>query len=49
MNIDVPPVVLVRKTYPKFRSRQKHRLWKLKNLKKGEEEGEEKEKKKGKG
>jgi len=23
----VPPVVIVRKTYPKFRKRQKHRLW----------------------
>ena len=47
MNIDVPPVILVKKTYPKFRSRQKHRLWKLKHLKKAEE-GEEKTKKKGK-
>lgn len=28
----VPPVVIVRKTYPKFRKRQKHRLWKLKHL-----------------
>jgi nonsense-mediated mRNA decay protein 3 len=26
--------VLVRKTYPKFRKRQKHRIWKLKQLNK---------------
>jgi len=25
----VPPVVIVKKTYPGFRKRQKHRLWKL--------------------
>ncbi len=36
----VPPAVLVRKTYPKFRKRQKHRIWKLKQLPK-EELGEE--------
>ena len=29
---NIPPVVLVKKTYPKFRKRQKHRLWKLKHL-----------------
>jgi nonsense-mediated mRNA decay protein 3 len=28
----VPPVVPVRKTFPKFRKRQKHRIWKLKEL-----------------
>jgi nonsense-mediated mRNA decay protein 3 len=28
----IPPVVLVKKTYPRFRNRQKHRLWKLKHL-----------------
>lgn len=33
-DIQVPPVVLVKKTYPKFRKRQKHRLWKLKHLEK---------------
>ena len=31
---NVPPVIIVRKTYPKFRKRQKHRLWKLKQLNK---------------
>lgn len=31
-NQQVPPVVIVRKTYPKFRKRQKHRIWKLKHL-----------------
>jgi len=36
----VPPAVLVRKTFPKFQKRQKHRIWKLKNLNK-EEIGEE--------
>lgn len=30
----VPPVVIVKKTYPKFRKSQKHRLWKLKHLEK---------------
>jgi nonsense-mediated mRNA decay protein 3 len=30
--IIVPPVVLVKKTYPRFRKRQKHRIWKLKHL-----------------
>lgn len=30
----MPPVIIVRKTYPKFRKRQKHRLWKLKQLEK---------------
>jgi nonsense-mediated mRNA decay protein 3 len=38
-DIQVPPVVLVKKTYPKFRKRQKHRLWKLKHLEK--EDGNE--------
>ena len=45
---NVPPVVLVKKTYPRFRKRQKHRLWKLKHLDKeeaGEEEGATKKKK----
>lgn len=32
MKYVVPPVVIVRKTYPKFRKRQKHRLWQLKQL-----------------
>lgn len=32
----VPSVVIVRKTYPKFRKRQKHRIWKLKQLNKEE-------------
>lgn len=32
----VPPIVLVKKTYPRFRKRQKHRLWKLKHLEKNE-------------
>lgn len=31
-----PPVVLVKKTYPKHRNRQKNRIWKLKNLNKVE-------------
>jgi nonsense-mediated mRNA decay protein 3 len=30
----VPPVVPVRKTFPRFRKRQKHRIWKLKELEK---------------
>ena len=30
----VPPVVIVRKTYPRFRRRQKHRLWRLQHLEK---------------
>jgi len=29
---NIPPVVLVKKTYPRFRKNQKHRLWKLKHL-----------------
>lgn len=28
----VPPVVLVKKTFPRFRKNRKHRLWKLKQL-----------------
>jgi nonsense-mediated mRNA decay protein 3 len=32
MKKQVPPVVLVKKTYPKFRKRQKNRLWKIKHL-----------------
>jgi hypothetical protein len=35
--------VLVRKTYPKYRKRRKHRLWQLKHLPK-EEGGDEDEK-----
>jgi len=35
-NKAVPEVVLVRKTYPRYRKRQKHRLWKLKHLQKEE-------------
>ena len=47
--IAVPPIVLVKKTYPKFRRRQKHRLWKLKHLEKDDGHDEEKTKtKKGK-
>lgn len=50
--ISVPPIVLVKKTYPRFRRRQKHRLWKLKHLDKvdaaGEEEGDKKKKGHGK-
>lgn len=30
--LQVPPIVLVKKTYPKYRKRRKHRLWKLKHL-----------------
>ncbi len=30
----VPPVVPVRKTFPRFRKMQKHRIWKLKELEK---------------
>ncbi len=37
----VPPVVLVKKTYPRFRKRQKHRLWKLKHLEKDAGQDEE--------
>jgi len=33
----VPPVVIVRKTFPRFRKRQKHRLWQLRHLEKDEE------------
>lgn len=50
-NQQVPPVVLVRKTYPKFRKRQKHRIWKLKHLDKealGEENFHKKDKTQGK-
>lgn len=47
MKCDVPPVVIVRKTYPKFRKMQKHRLWKLKHLDK-EKADEEKTNKKDK-
>ena len=32
----MPPIVLVKKTYPKYRKRRKHRLWKLKHLPKEE-------------
>lgn len=40
----------MKKTYPRFRQLQKHRLWKLKHLNKeeGGEEGEVKKKGKGK-
>lgn len=31
---DLPPVVVVRKTYPKYRKMRKHRIWKLKHLEK---------------
>lgn len=44
----MPPIVLVKKTYPKYRKRRKHRLWKLKHLPKdevAEEDGEATEKK----
>ena len=34
--LQVPPIVLVKKTYPKYRKRRKHRLWKLKHLPKEE-------------
>ncbi len=34
--LQVPPIVLVKKTYPKYRKRRKHRLWKLKHLPKDE-------------
>jgi nonsense-mediated mRNA decay protein 3 len=30
--LQVPPIVLVKKTFPKYRKRRKHRLWKLKHL-----------------
>jgi hypothetical protein len=39
--IQVPPVVLVKKTYPRFRKKQKHRLWKLKHLEKDADADEE--------
>ena len=45
--IQVPPVVLVKKTYPKFRKRQKHRLWKLKHLEKDAAVDDENNKTKG--
>jgi nonsense-mediated mRNA decay protein 3 len=45
MKKDIPPVVIVKKTYPKFRKRQKHRLWKLKHLEKEEGEDNRKDKK----
>lgn len=35
----IPPIVIVRKTFPKYRKKQKHRLWKLKHLPKEEEDG----------
>ena len=44
----VPPVVLVKKTYPKFRRRQKHRLWKLKHLEKTAENDENTKTRRGK-
>lgn len=50
-NQQVPQVVLVRKTYPRFRKRQKHRIWKLKHLEKealGEENFHKKDKTQGK-
>ena len=28
----LPPVVIVKKTFPRFRKSQKHRLWQLKHL-----------------
>ena len=31
-NHTIPPVVLVKKTFPKFRRHQKHRIWKLRHL-----------------
>ena len=51
--LQVPPIVLVKKTYPKYRKRRKHRLWKLKHLPKEDGvdepgEGPNKGKKKGK-
>ncbi len=51
--LNFPPIVLVKKTFPKFRKRQKHRLWKLKHLDKEDGadedmEGGSKPKKKGK-
>lgn len=33
-NRTVPDVVIVKKTFPKFRKMQKHRIWKLKHLNK---------------
>ena len=37
----LPDVVIVKKTYPKFRNRQKNRFWKLKHFNKEEIEVEE--------
>ena len=37
----LPDVVIVKKTYPKFRNRQKSRFWKLKHFDKEEVEVEE--------
>ena len=36
--LNVPPVVLVKKTYPKFRKKQKQRVWKLNHMEKEEED-----------
>jgi nonsense-mediated mRNA decay protein 3 len=37
----LPDVVIVKKTYPKFRNRQKNRFWKLKHFEKEAEAQEE--------
>jgi hypothetical protein len=43
----VPSVIVVRKTFPKFRKRQRHRIWKLKHLDKEEIDENNIHKKKG--